>query len=496
MSGTIQDALYSSLSSLDVSQQQLNVISNNIANASTPGYVQEDQPTTELISGGVGAGVLAEPIQRLTNAAAAATANQANGAQAYSNEMVNILTNYDQTVGQASSSSSLPSMISAFSSQLTTLSASPDDATAQSEAVTAAQNVVGTFHSLDTAIDSARQQADQGVASDVASVNATLNQLAQNQTSLQQAAAGGGSIASFQDTQDQLIASLCKELPVKVFQSGNNGIVVTTDQGTTLYDGQVHQLSFTSTPNIPSSMRVDPNTALGQTGGLGTVTVDGQPLAMSQSGSIAADLQLRDVTLPGFSDQLDALAGNLIQAFQTADPTVSTTNPTGLFTAGGASVSSTAQTPVAGLAGSIAVNAQVDPTQGGNAALMQSGMHGTSSSSTASDNSAILGFVQALQTSQSYPSTTGLPTSMTISDAASQVAGLQQSTLSNWTSLNTDRTTQAQTATTALSSATGVSVDDQMQRMMIIQNTYAASAQVIQAASTMLSQLIQAVQAV
>jgi flagellar hook-associated protein 1 len=494
MSGTIQDALYTSLSSLDTAQQQLNVISNNIANASTPGYVQEDQPTAQWISGGVGAGVIAEPIQRLTNAAAAETANQANGAQAYSNEMVNILTNYDQTVGQASSSSSLPSMISAFSNSLTTLSATPDDATAQSEAETAAQNVVDTFHSLDSAVDSAREQADQGIASGVASVNATLNQLAQNQTALQQAAAGGGSIASFQDTQDQLIASLNNELPVKVFQSGNNGIVVTTDQGTTLYDGQVHDLSFTPTPNIPSNMRVDPNTALGQTGGLGTVTVDGQPLEMSQSGSIAADLQLRDVTLPGFSDQLDSLAGNLIQAFQTADPTVSAANPTGLFTAGGSAVSSTAQTPIAGMAANIAVNALVDPTQGGNPALIQSGLYGTPNSSTAANNSTILGFIQALTTPQSYPSTTGLPTSMTISDAASQVAGLQQSTLSNWTSLNTNRTTQAQTATTALNSATGVNVDDQMQRMLIIQNTYAASAQVIQAASTMLSQLIQAVQ--
>jgi flagellar hook-associated protein 1 len=157
-------------------------------------------------------------------------------------------------------------------------------------------------------------------------------------------------------------------------------------------------------------------------------------------------------------------------------------------------VSSTAPAPAAGLAASIAVNALVDPTQGGNPALIQSGLYGTPNSSTAANNSTILGFIQALQTPQTYPSTTGLPTSMTISDAASQVAGLQQSTLGNWTSLNTDRTTQAQTATTALSSATGVSVDDQMQRMLIIQNTYAASAQVIQAASTMLSQLIQAVQ--
>jgi flagellar hook-associated protein 1 FlgK len=156
------------MTSLDLAQQQTNLVANNIANASTPGYVQESLPQTELISGGVGAGVLAEPIQRLTNAAAAATSNQANGAEAYSQEMVNILTTYNKTVGQASDSSSLPSMISAFNGQLTTLSASPSDATAQSTAVTSAQNVVNTLHGLDSAVSSAREQADQGIASGVA----------------------------------------------------------------------------------------------------------------------------------------------------------------------------------------------------------------------------------------------------------------------------------------------------------------------------------------
>jgi flagellar hook-associated protein 1 FlgK len=71
---------------------------------------------------------------------------------------------------------------------------------------------------------------------------------------------------------------------------------------------------------------------------------------------------------------------------------------------------------------------------------------------------------------------------------------LQQNTLTEWTTLNTSRTTQASSAQTALSGATGVSVDDQLQRLMIVQQTYAASAQVIQAASNMLNSLIQSIQ--
>lgn len=493
MSISISAAMNSSLTSLDVAQQQINLISNNIANANTPGYVEEDLQTSEIVGNGVGSGVIADPIQRLTNAAASATANQASGAQSYSQEMVNILTNYTNTLGQASDSTSLPSAISALSSQLTALSASPSDSTAQSQTVTAAQNVVTAFHTLDSAVDSTREQADQNIASGVQSVNTTLNQLAQNQTEMQAASAAGGSIASYQDTQDQLIASLNKELPVNVYQNGNNGIIVTTDGGTTLFDGTANQLSFTPTTNIPSNMRLNPNTSAGQVGGLSNVTVNGQPVQMSQNGSIAADLQLRDVTLPGFADQLDSLAGNMIQSFQTADPTVTAANPTGLFTNDGAALASGTVLPQGGLAANISLNAAVDPTQGGNTALIQAGMNGTVSSSTAGDNSTVLDYIQALQTPETYSTATGLSSSLSASDAASQIAGLQQSTLTTWTNLNTDRTTQAQNATTALSSATGVSVDDQMQRLLTIQQTYAASAQVIQAASTMLNTLIQAV---
>jgi flagellar basal body rod protein FlgB len=323
-------------------------------------------------------------------------------------------------------------------------------------------------------------------------VNNTLDQLTQNQSSLKVAAAARDSTAPYEDTRDQLLAKLSKDLPIKVFPDGNNGIVVTTDQGTTLFDGQPHDLSFTATPTIPSNMRVTADPTNGYIGGLSSVTVDGQPIAMSQNGSIAANLQLRDVTLPGFADQLDQVAGGLIGTFQNADPSVSA-GQTGLFAAGGAALDTTNQAGVAGLAGTIAVNTSVDPTQDGQTWRIRDGAQATVQGAT-SDNSTILGFIKALQTPQSYGATAGLPTSAALGDAAAQMAGAQQSTLSNWASLNTSRTQQAQDAQTALMNQTGVSIDDQMQRLMIVQQSYAASAQVIQAASNMLNNLIQAIQ--
>jgi flagellar hook-associated protein 1 FlgK len=490
---SIQGALLSSLSSLQVLGQQTSLISNNVANANTPGYQEEVMNQSAYVGNGVGGGVIAGQIGLVASQAASTAANQAASLASYSDRMSTTLTAYTTALGQASDSTSLSSQLSAFTSALTTLSATPSVGTAQTAAVTAAQGVAGAFNSLSGTISSEREQADQGVAAGVADANQILNQLAQNETSRAAAAANGQSTASFDNQRAQLLSSLSQDLPIKTIQNSNGGITVTTDQGTTLYDGTVHALSFTATPTIPANMRVSADAATGMIGGLSQVTVDGKPIAMSQSGGIAANLQLRDVTLPGFSNQLDSLAGNLIATFQSVDPTVSA-GQSGLFTAGGAALDTSNSASIAGLASAIAVNPLVDPSQGGAAWRMRDGVQATAQSTATNSNTTIAAFVNALQSVQSTTAVGGLPAASSLSDALSQVAGLQQNTSTTWTNLNTSRTQQASDAQTALNSQTGVSIDDQMQRLLIVQQTYQASAEVIQTASTMINSLLTALQ--
>jgi flagellar hook-associated protein 1 FlgK len=485
---SIQGALFTAASSLNVEQQEANVIANNIANASTPGYVTESLPQLESASGGESTGVMAGVLQRLGDAAASAAANQASSQQSYSQAMVTSLTNYTQVLGQPTDSTSLPEQLSAFNQALTTLSASPDSASLQQGAVSAAQSLASTFNGLASAVASGREQADQTIGSDVNTVNQTLQQIASNQAALQTAAANGQSTAAYLDTRDQLVSTLSQYLPVTVTDGSNNSITLTTDQGTTLYDGTVHQLAFTPTPDIPSQLQQTADPANGYSGGLSAVTVDGQPIATSQSGDIAAQLQLRDVTLPGFGQQLDQLAGNTITAFQQADPTVSA-GQTGIFTNNGAAVDASNAAEIPGLAANIAVNASIDPTQGGEAWRIVAGAQAATQGSATGDNSTVLDFLQAMNTNQPYSASSGLPGSTTLTNAVSQVAGQQQAALSTWTANNTSRTTQAQSAQTALSNATGVNVDDELQRLITVQATYAATTQVIAAATKMLDDL-------
>ena len=55
-------ALNAALSGLRVSQQQINVISNNVSNASTPGYTRKLLPQSSVVVEGVTNSVRAENI--------------------------------------------------------------------------------------------------------------------------------------------------------------------------------------------------------------------------------------------------------------------------------------------------------------------------------------------------------------------------------------------------------------------------------------------------
>jgi flagellar hook-associated protein 1 FlgK len=487
---SIQAALNSALSSLTLLQQQTTVISNNIANASTEGYRQQELTQTALVSNGAGGGVVAGRVRCLANQAATSAAHQAIGAQAYSRRMTDVLNLYANALGSASDSTSLAGRFSALDSALTALSVTPNDATVQTEVAQAARSLTETLSGLGTAIADARQQADQGIATAVVTVNDTLDRLARNERDRGLAVAEDRSTAVYDSERNRLLSSLAENLPVRVIHNGREGIVVTTDGGTTLWDGQVHRLSFTATPAIPTAMRADPDGSKGQIGGLSGVTVNGRALAVSESGAIAGNLHLRDATLPGFADQLDTIAAGLIGRFQAADRTVAA-GSAGLFTDGGAALDTTDPAAITGLAGRIALNARVD-TEGANW-RMRDGVQAVTQG-PAGDNTQVLGFIEALRMPVAGGAAGGLPVASSLGDAVAQISGSQQTVVGMWAERNVSRTEQANDARTALTSGTGVNIDEQLQRLLIVQQTYAASAQVIRAASSMMDTLLRAAQ--
>jgi flagellar hook-associated protein 1 FlgK len=480
---SIQGAMQTALSSLAAEQRAAAIIANNVANAQTPGYVRREMPRSESLVGGTGAGVATDVAQRAADAVLAAASRGADGAESYADSIEALLATYTSVIGQPADQRSLSSSLGAFKKAMTALSVTPENAVAQSQAVAAAQDLVDNLHQMDAAITTARTQADLGVAQDVDAVNTALVNLKEADVQLAQASARGASTAEYEDKRDTILADLATKLPIRIYDNGPGKLLVTSDGGTTLYDsGNIHALSFTHTPEIQSDLRYD------SAGGnmLSAVTVDGRSLRISESGSIAAGLKMRDEIMPKFADMLDQVAGRLAETFQAADPTL-TGNAAGLFTNDGAATFNAAG-PFTGMARNIAINKQVDPDEGGQIWRMRDGMQ-AATPGNASDNKAVLGMLDAMDVNRSYDPTTGLSSSMGLSQAVSQSIGLMQSERATWTDRAATRTSIALTARGDLVNQTAVSVDDEMQRLMLVQQTYAASVKVIQAASDMLDEL-------
>lgn len=484
---SIQAAMRSALSSLAAEQRQSMIIANNVANANTEGYVRRDLPRTERLVAGEGAGVDTGATQRAADAALAAASRSADGAEAYANRMKELLETYNTTVGQPSDERSLSSKLGLFQEAMTTLSSAPDNAVAQAQALAAAQDLVDSFHTADSAIADARASADLSIARDVESINTSLDQLAEIDRKLAQSSARGSSTAEYEDQRDLLLADIATKVPLRIFDNGPGHLLVMTDQGTTLYDsGTAHHLSFTSTPVIPSDVRHGDSVTSPYTQGLSSVTVDGSDIRISDSGTMAASLKMRDVTLPRFADMLDQVAGRLMESLQEADTTLTGTEP-GLFTDNG-NASWDPTDPFVGLSRTIEVNAAVDPDQGGATWRLRTGMAAVAQGNAA-DNTFILAALDAMDVSRAYDSTTGLPASMDLSQAASQSIGLMQSERAIWTDRAETRSRLALEARTDLTNKTAVNVDEELQRLLLVQQTYSASVQIIQAASDMLDEL-------
>jgi len=197
---------------------------------------------------------------------------------------------------------------------------------------------------------------------------------------------------------------------------------------------------------------------------------------------------LRDQIFPQAQAQIDEIASTLADGFQSQDATV-TSGMTGLFTDNGAAHDRTDPTQVTGLAGRITVNSLVVPSEGGDLWRVRTGMHAAGPGAPG-DVTQVRAFQDLFDQSVSFNGAAGLSTSATIGNYASSFVGFQ----ANQRSALDDRSQYQASISNAIDSqranVEGVNVDDEMQKMLLLEQSYAASAKVIQAVSDMMDTLM------
>lgn len=316
----LSSALASAMSGLRANQAALSIVSSNVANSQTPGYVAQTPNQIEVTTGDFGSTAKTTGVSRDIDSYVQNQLRTETGGSGYADQMANILKQLQNVYGTPGNSGTLETALNNFTSSLQALSTSAGSSSAQTVAVSAAQALATQLNVTTKGIQSLRSNVEQDLGTSSQAANAALNQIADINTKLQGLASTDPSAATLMDQRDQAINSLSKYVDVRVTTDGSNQTNIYTTTGIQLVGaGLASQFSFTSAGALgaTSLYNIDPAKS-----GVGALTIklpNGSSIDVAgnnvvSSGQIAADLKLRDQTLVQAQNQVDQLAATMSSA--------------------------------------------------------------------------------------------------------------------------------------------------------------------------------------
>jgi flagellar hook-associated protein 1 FlgK len=493
---TLVAALSIANGSLANINRQLAVVSQNIANANTPGYAAEASTQQSLTADGMGLGVHTGATTRNIDTALQGQVLLQNASVAGLQTQQSALAAIDAVQGTPGDGTDLASLLGNLQNQFSTLLNSPDSQPQQSQVVSTAATLANGINALSGAYGTQRQSAQDDLVSAVGTLNTTLATIGQLSNQIIALKVGGQSTADLENQRDAAVQTLSQLVQVKTLAQPNGDMLVITTGGLSLPTRGTGALQAS-----PATLQAG---AYYPGGGAPGVTLNGTDITRQLTGGqIGADLTLRDSTLPTFQGELDEFAQNLASRFDAQGLTLFT-DPTGAVPA--ASVTPPVQGPYVGFAGTIQVNAAVTTTpslvRDGTAAAPtgQAGYTGTIQTVL----SYAFGAEQSAGVAQPAFNTTGLGPSGTLAAtyaapptlgglASTLVAAQSQASANVTDRLGTQQSLQAALAS-KLSDGSAVNMDGEMSTMIQLQNSYGISARILSTVQSMWTQLLGAVQ--
>ena len=315
---SLSSALSTVMAGLSTNQAALSIVSSNVANAQTPGYVTRtlDQIEVAGSSSDTGASVRVIGVNRQINQYLQSQLRTETSGGAYADQMSNVLAQLQSLYGTPGGSGTLETAYNNFTSALQALSANSGASSARSLALATAQSLAQELNTTTQGVQQLRSNAEQDIATSVNQANNDLAQIAQLNSQLQSLPANDNNAATLMDQRDNAINDLSKLVDIRVVTDNTNQATVYTTSGLQLVGTQASRLSFSGQGTLNASSLWNSNPALSGAGTLTLTFANGASVDLIAtnsigSGRIGADLKLRDSTLVQAQTQLDQLAATL-----------------------------------------------------------------------------------------------------------------------------------------------------------------------------------------
>lgn len=292
-------------SGMNAAQTQLRVVSDNVSNVNTPGYIRKVADQQSWASQGTGAGVEIARIRLATDRflqAASLTAGADAGRQAVRYEL------YDQIqslFGDPGADSGFFSQIDSIFSAFTTSAENATSGALRQDAVWKTQAAFDEAARISKSIQRAREEADSRIRSAVDRTNGLLEQIEKLNVDIAKANVVGTDSTGAQTIQATLINELAEIMDVRITNRSIGGVEVRTGAGILLAGQGATKLEYQ-----PAGI-VSAETVFNQ---IMVTEPNGQKRALTEglaSGELKGLLELRDVDAPAAAERLGELMTRL-----------------------------------------------------------------------------------------------------------------------------------------------------------------------------------------
>ncbi|MBC8548883.1 MAG: flagellar hook-associated protein FlgK [Candidatus Brocadiales bacterium] len=290
------------LSGLLTAQSALQTIGHNIANVNTPGYSRQSLKISSRTPdstpyGPIGAGVTIDTIQRIKDELLNSQINDFTSSLGNSKVQSDTLENIEAIYNELSESS-LNGMLGKFFSSIQDMSTSPELVSTRYQLLQDAQNLVThSFRSLAEQFQNLKVNVSQRIEAKVATANSIISEIAVLNRTINdvEMSANNATANDMLDKRDQLVTQLSKIGDVKPITNKDNSAIDVLLGGTLVVHGS-------QTEKITTSIA-----------GEGIAKIHGISSANLNGGELQGLLNMQNVIIPKYANDLDTLAASFIK---------------------------------------------------------------------------------------------------------------------------------------------------------------------------------------
>jgi flagellar hook-associated protein 1 FlgK len=226
---------------LNLTQSQIEVTGNNIANADTPGYsrrkinVEENRPINTK-PGQIGSGVNGTEVVRIFDEFVEAQYTEKLSEQGKWDALNTNLQSVEMLINE-NQGGRLNDVMAQFFKDWQDLSVRPDDANVRSALLGNTQSLLETMGMLSEDLDDLAGRMDDYIAQEVDDINEIIRQIADLNSQIQVSEQPGINANVARDERALKIRELSEKLDVNCIDNGGGNLTITTGGGQTLVDG-------------------------------------------------------------------------------------------------------------------------------------------------------------------------------------------------------------------------------------------------------------------